>query len=142
MTEQEKSIEVYKGVSHPWCCDALGHLTTRYYVGMFDDASYHFLNTVFPDVASRDKIGWADVRHVIEYQNEVGAGDLLEITGSLLRIGGKSITVLYTMHNITRNSGAATLESTSVLFDLDARRAVPLTDSDRRLAETYLTEAE
>ena len=38
-----KMIECYRGVVHPWLCDAMGHLTTRHYVGMFDDAGYHLL---------------------------------------------------------------------------------------------------
>ena len=32
---------VQKSVAHPWMCDVLGHLTTRHYVAMFDDAAYH-----------------------------------------------------------------------------------------------------
>ena len=40
-------ISVQKCVAHPWMCDVLGHLTTRFYVGMFDDASYHLLHAVF-----------------------------------------------------------------------------------------------
>ena len=28
---------VHKGVAHPWQCDVLGHLTTRFYVAMFDE---------------------------------------------------------------------------------------------------------
>ena len=34
---------VYKGVSHPAMCDIMGHMTTRHYIAMFDDGSYHFL---------------------------------------------------------------------------------------------------
>ena len=29
-------ISVYKAVAHPWQCDVLGHMTTRFYTGMFD----------------------------------------------------------------------------------------------------------
>ena len=29
-----------RAVVHPWLCDMMGHLTTRHYVGMFDDAAY------------------------------------------------------------------------------------------------------
>jgi len=71
-------------------CDVLGHLTTRFYVGMFDDASYHLFHAVFGWVGASDKegkIAWVDARHVIEYQAEVEAGDLLETHGSLHRIG-------------------------------------------------------
>ena len=76
-----------KSVAHPWQCDVMGHLTTRFYIEMFDDASYHFLAQVFgwkPDNA--DAPGWADVKHTVEYQDEVAPGDLLEIAGQLVGI--------------------------------------------------------
>ena len=89
-------ISVQKSVAHPWMCDVLGRLTTRFYVGMFDDAAYHFLHSVFGWTGARDEEGkkaWVDVRHVIEYRNEVTAGGLLEIQACLTKIGNKSITV-------------------------------------------------
>ena len=36
-------VLVQKNVAHPWMCDVLGHMTTRHYVAMFDDAAYHML---------------------------------------------------------------------------------------------------
>ena len=72
-------LVTYKGMAHPWLCDVMGHLTTRHYVAMFDDASYHLLLEIFDWSASsvaEDGLGWADVRHVIEYQAEVSSGDL------------------------------------------------------------------
>ena len=131
-------ISVYKGVAHPWLCDVMGHMTTRHYVAMFDDASYHFLNTVFGWQPQGSSIpGWADVKHIIEYQDEVPAGTLLEIRASIVRIGGKSITVRYEMHNIAKGDVAATLESTSVYFDLVARKAIPIPEDMKQRAEQF-----
>ena len=79
-------ISVQKSVAHPWMCDVLGHLTTRFYVGMFDDAAYHFLHSVFGWIGASDdqgKTAWVDVRHVIEYQNEVTAGELVSRHGGV-----------------------------------------------------------
>ena len=135
---------VYQGVAHPNMCDIMGHMTTRYYVAMFDDASYHFLFKAFGwagDHAQTEGVGWADVKHVIDYADEVGAGDLLEISAQLEKIGGKSITVSYSMFNISRNNLAATLQSTSVYFDLTARKAIPITNAMRDQASTYLPPA-
>lgn len=121
----------------------MGHMTTRHYVAMFDDGSYHFLHTVFgwsAEHLTKEKTGWADVRHVIEYQAEVAEGDLLEITAQLLKIGNKSITVLYEMQNVSKKALAATLESTSVYFDLEARTAIPITSTMNATAQKYLIE--
>jgi acyl-CoA thioester hydrolase len=138
-------ISVYKGVAHPWLCDVMGHMTTRHYVAMFDDASYHLLNQVFQwdsAEAAASGLGWADVKHVIEYQQEVGTGDLLEVSGEIARLGTKSITVHYQMHNLSRDQLAASLESTSVLFDTQARKAVALPEEMRARAQLYLPQSD
>lgn len=132
----------HSAVAHPWLCDIMGHMTTRHYIAIFDDASYFFLNRTFKwsgDDATRG-MGWADVRHEIDYVAEVAAGDLLEVRGQLERIGNKSITVRYEMHNLKKGEVAATLTSTSVLFDLKARKAVPLTDEMRAAAESQMND--
>jgi len=132
---------VNKGIAQPWECDVMGHMTTRFYVAMFDDASYHFLFTAFGWTISGHaarKFGWADVRHVIEYKSEVSAGDVLEIRARLQKIGGKSITVLYEMLDLASDEVVATLESICVYFDLEARQAIPITEEMRERAQQYL----
>jgi acyl-CoA thioester hydrolase len=132
---------VYKGIAHASLCDVMGHMTTRHYVAMFDDASYHFLFEVFGwsgQQAKTDAIGWADVRHVIEYHAEVGEGDLVELKASLIKVGNKSITVQYDMHNLAKNELSATLVSTSVYFDLQSRKAIALPKSMHDRAAPHL----
>ena len=134
-------IVVQKSVAHPWMCDVLGHMTTRFYLNMFDDASYHILYEVFGWSGASDdegERGWADVRHVIEYVAEVNAGDVLETRAGIKKIGTKSITIRYEMTNLGENELAATLECTCVLFDLKARKALPLPDDLRASAERHL----
>ena len=134
-------ISVHKSVAHPWLCDVMGHMTTRFYVAMFDDASYHFLHHLFEWNGARDEagdLGWVDVRHTINYEAEVAAGDLLEVRAELLKVGGKSITVSYEMINLGSGDTAATLESVMVLFDLKARRAVTIPDGLRDVADKHV----
>jgi len=83
--------------------------------------------------------GWADVRHVIEYQSEVSAGDLLEIRACIVKVGTTSITIRYEMFNSVRNELAATLECVCVLFDLKNRKAKPLSDGQRKQAEQHMS---
>lgn len=134
-------LVVNKTVAHPWQCDVLGHLTTRFYVGMFDDAAYHFLFTVFGWSGATDKsgaFGWVDARNVIEYQAEVSAGDVLEVRVSLTKIGTKSITARYEMINLGKEELAATFECIYVLFDMQERVSRALTDQLREAASKYL----
>ena len=132
---------VHTAVAHPWLCDIMGHVTTRHYVAIFDDASYLFLFKVFgwsgDDAAERGQ-GWADVRHEIEYLAEVAAGDLVEIRAEFAKVGNKSITIRYEMFNLNKQEIAATLVSTSVLFDLNERQAIALTEDMRSAAAALL----
>jgi acyl-CoA thioester hydrolase len=139
--EETAMLTVNKAVAHPWKCDVMGHLTTRFYVGMFDDASYHFLFTVFGWAGATDEsgeTGWVDVRHVTEYLAEVAAGDILEIRASLVKIGTKSLTARYEMINLGKGEVAATLESIYVLFDMKARTGQVISDQLREMASNYL----
>ena len=132
-------ISVHKGVAHPWQCDIMGHMTTRFYVAMFDDSSYHFLHHVFGWNSGQDaagQYGWVDVRHSINYRAEVDAGDLLEVRAELVKVGGKSMTISYEMINLGSGDVAATLESVVVLFDLNERCAVTIPDDLREKAQS------
>jgi len=140
MTETAK-INCYKGMAQPWFCDVMGHMNIRHYMAMFDDSSYQLLFQVFGWTGNPDNNGgqgWADVKHVIEYQAEVHAGDLLEIRGCMTKIGNKSIGIRYEMTNAAKDELAATLDCVCVLIDLDSRNAVPLSDKQRDQAAQYL----
>ena len=134
-------VLVQKSVAHPWMCDVLGHMTTRHYVAMFDDAAYHMLYEVFGWTGSSDdenKIAWADVNHTIDYKSEVSEGDILEIEAKLKKIGNKSITIYYEMRNLGKNEVAASLQVISVLFDLESRESVEISEELKQLASKHL----
>jgi len=139
-----ETARVHFGVAHPWLCDSMGHLTSRHYVAMFDDASYHFFRMVFGyDAAAADwaGLGFADVRQVIEYKAEVSSGDLVHIDGEIGRLGEKSITARFTMRRSSDDTEVATLEATTVFFDLVARRARSLTDEMRQSGAKWMAPA-
>ena len=108
---------------------------------MFDDAAYHMLYEVFRWTGSSDddnKIAWADVNHTINYKSEVSAGDILEIEAKLTKIGNKSITIYYEMRNLGKNEVAASLQVISVLFDLELRESVKISEELKQLASKHL----
>ncbi|WND02949.1 acyl-CoA thioesterase [Temperatibacter marinus] len=135
-----KVTPVFNAVVHPWLCDVMGHLTTRHYVAFFDDASYFWLNKLFSwngEQAEKEGVGFVDVKHTIEYQDEAAAGTLLEIRASLIKVGGKSLTTRYEMINQSTEAVVATLESVCVFFDTKNRKAIALTDEMRNQAQGY-----
>ena len=89
-------IECYRGVVHPWLCDSMGHMTTRHYTAMFDDASYHLFAALgfTPDHLAAG-IGLADVKMTTSFLAELNAGALVIVHGSVVRVGTKSMTAHY-----------------------------------------------
>ena len=86
-------IETGRAVVHPWLCDSMGHLNTRHYAAMFDDASFHLLGALAgPAEGETLGRGWADVRHVHEFRREARAATLLVTRSAVTRIGTKSLT--------------------------------------------------
>ncbi len=132
-------FEAYRGVAHPWHADEMGHVTTRFYTGWFDDAGYHLMAKIGGDTFSLKRLGlgWADVRCVVEYKKEMLSSDLFYVNGSILKLGNTSLTTRLEMHRVD-GTLLATTEMTTVQFDLDKRCAVPLHASVRDAAEKLL----
>ena len=134
-------LSCYKGTAQPWFCDVMGHMNIRHFMAMFDEASYQLLYQVFGWSGNPDNSGgqgWADVKHVIEYQAEVHSGDLLEVRACISKVGTKSIGIRYEMINAVKDELAATLDCICVLMDLNTRKAVPLSHKQRELATQYI----
>ncbi len=134
-----RMIECYRGVVHPWLCDAMGHMTTRHYVAMFDDAGYHLLAALgFTASHIENGVGFADIRHVISYKSELRVGELTLVRCGLARIGQTSLTGLYRMEALETGAIAAEMEVVMVQFDLKQRRSVPLLPEIRAKAEAFV----
>jgi acyl-CoA thioester hydrolase len=132
-------IECYRGVVHPWQCDAMGHFTTRFYMGMFDDAAYHLLAAAgFSSAHLKRGLGFADIKTTLSYLAELKAGDLVLVRGIVQKLGGKSLTAHYQMFNLETGDVAAEMEAISVQFDLNARKAVPIDTAIRAKVEALL----
>jgi len=136
-------FKTYYGIVHPWLCDVMGHLTTRHYVGMFDDSHPHFFKElgINQDEMVKRGEGFADVKSMLEYKQELHSGALVVIESSLVSLGNKSFVHRHEMYNRSTGELAATMENITVTFDLNARKAVPLFDHFRKSAEQYLATA-
>ncbi len=125
-------IETYRGVAYPWLCDAMGHVNVQFYAKLYDGASWHFLAQVAPAAElGPNGLGWADVRQLVEYKQEVQAGALLVVRTRLLRLGTKSVEYRHGLYDAEDGELYSTNATVTVLFDLEARRAAPLTEAMR-----------
>ena len=127
-------LVTYIGVTHPWMCDAMGHMNVRFYMGAFDDASFQLLGHL-SGVETDGSLGWADVRHEIDYKDETPAGALITIKSQVTRIGRSSVAYRHVM--VGTLSGRVHAEATviTVRFDLAARKSVELDGEIRSRAE-------
>lgn len=137
-----KPIECYRGVVHPWLCDVMGHLTTRHYMAMFDDASYHLLAAIgFGDDMIKSGVGFADIKTTISYKAELGAGALTLVTGRIVKVGTKSLTTLYEMQNVSTGDLAADMEAVTVQFDLKSRSSMEIVPAIREKIDRLTQES-
>ena len=120
------ATETFRGVVYPWLTDQMGHLTVSRYVEMFDTACYHLFHALGMPFVGNEALGWADVRHEIDYRREAGAGALVLIRSGVLGHGRSSLRARHVMTDPDGGVVHAVMDSTTVRFDLLKRKSVPL----------------
>ncbi len=126
-------------VAHPWMCDTMGHMNVRHYAAMFDDASFQLLGHLAgPEAIDNHDLGWADVRSETEYKHETEAGALLTIHSHVTRLGRSSVSFEQVMTGSIDGAVRAVNRTTTVRFDLKARRSAELETGLRARGEALL----
>ena len=134
----------YKGTVYPWHCDHMGHMNVMWYVGKFDEATWHVFARIglTPSRLREGERGMAAVQQNITYKRELLAGDIIEISSHLLEIGEKSIRFQHEMRNAETGEIVATCEITGVHMDRKARKSTIFASAIREAAARYLAVAE
>ncbi|MEC9345115.1 MAG: thioesterase family protein [Pseudomonadota bacterium] len=132
-----KWVETFRGSIYPWHCDHMGHMNVMYYVHFFDQAAGHLLSACGYkwDKLGAERLGFVDVKHVIEYRNEQKVGAQLIVQSGVVRRGRSSMTCCHRMVNTETGAIAATMETTTIFFDLEARKSVPLREETLALID-------
>ena len=115
----------YKGTIYPWHCDHMGHMNVMWYVGKFDEATWHLFHAlgITPAYVRNNRRGMAAVEQTIQYRRELLAGDIITINSALLEMKDKSIRFMHDMRKTDTDEIAATTTLTGVHLDTVARRA-------------------
>jgi acyl-CoA thioester hydrolase len=135
--------ETFRGVIYPWHCDHMGHMNVMYYVNFFDQAACHLISACgfqWTEMGDRD-IGFADVKHVIEYRAEQKVGSPIIVESGILKRGRTSLAGAHRMTNAETGELAATMEVTTILFDLAARKSMPLPEDTWPKIDALLVDA-
>ena len=135
-------IETFRGVIYPWHCDHMGHMNVMYYINFFDQAACHLLSACGYkwNEMGDEQLGFADVKHTVEYKGEQKVGSPIIIESCVTKRGRTSLTFRHRMKNAETGELAATQEVVTIYFDLAARKPVPLREDTLDLIDSLLIE--
>jgi acyl-CoA thioester hydrolase len=123
-----EAVLTYRGCVYPWHCDHMGHMNVMWYVGKFDEATWHFLAGIglTPQSLRSSNRGMVAVEQLLKYERELIAGDLVSVYSRMVELRAKSIRFEHEMRNEATGEVAATCTLTGVHIDTASRKAVAL----------------
>ncbi len=129
----------YRGVVHPWHCDAMGHMNVVHYASKFDDAAWQFLSMLGVDIAyyKKSHCGVAALEQHTTYKSELHAGCTVTIRSGIVEIRDKILRIRHEMRNNASGEISAIMILTIVHFDTKKRKSCPFPKKIRTRAEGY-----
>jgi acyl-CoA thioester hydrolase len=121
-----EGIVTYMGIAHPWMCDAMGHLNTRHYAAMLDDAGFQLLALVSGVDGDTGRLGWADAHLSIDFEKETTAGTPVLVRTMVEKVGTTSLTYRHALCGSVDGIVRVRARVVTVRFDLQARSKAPL----------------
>jgi acyl-CoA thioester hydrolase len=121
-------VVTYRGTIYPWHCDHMGHMNVMWYVGKFDEATWHLLASagLTAKCMREGGFGMVAVEQRIEYKSELLAGDLITIRSWFQEVREKALLFVHEMTNEETQDVAARTFLTGVCLDTKTRKARPL----------------
>jgi len=135
-------LETYRGTVYPWHCDHVGHMNVMYYVGKFDEATWHLFNRLGLSrrYLAQNARGMAAVDQRIAYQRELLAGDVIVVRSGILEVRDKALRFVHEMIDAATDEVAAITELVAVHLDSEARKATRLPDEVKERARASVIE--
>jgi len=136
-------VITYRGAIYPWHCDHMGHMNVMWYVGKFDEATWHLLASAgLSGKRMREEgIGMVAVEQRLEYKRELLAGDLITIRSRFQEVREKALLFVHEMANEEKHEVAARTFLTGVCLDTTTRKARALPADVRERIRMTLTES-
>jgi acyl-CoA thioester hydrolase len=134
------SLLTYRGTVFPWHCDHMGHMNVMWYVGKFDEATWHLFASIGITRAFMHETGsvFGAVQQNITYMRELVAGDIVEVRSRVLEMREKVIRFEHEMLNSNSGETCARCEQTTVHIDANARKASAFPAAIRAAAEAAI----
>ena len=115
----------YRGVVYPGQCDHMGHMNVMWYVGKFDEATWHVFGLLglTRSFLSQQNRGMAGLRQNIAYKRELYAGDIITIRSGILEMKEKVVRFFHEMRNEETHEISAITELVAVHLDTTVRKS-------------------
>ncbi|MBI5064082.1 MAG: thioesterase family protein [Desulfatitalea sp.] len=122
--------------------DAMGHMNVRWYMALFDNATWRFFDAMGLDDAyfERTHAGGFALKHFVTYWAEVQAGQTVAVHTRILGRSDKRFHFMHFMVNESAGVTAAALESLGTHVDLRQRKSSPLPARIAKRFDTQLVE--
>jgi acyl-CoA thioester hydrolase len=137
-------VVTHRGTIYPWHCDHMGHMNVMWYVGKFDEATWHLLASagLTGNRMREEGIAMVAVEQRIEYKRELLAGDLITIRSWFQEVREKALLFVHEMANEETGKIAARTFLIGVCLDAKTRKARPLpADVRERIVITFTESA-
>ena len=129
-------VDGYRGAVNAWECDQFGHMNVQFYLGKSIDALAWTASALGlgPAAAREKQLALVPVADRILFRRELRAGDGFHIRTTLRAARADALDLATEILNTETGELAAQLEREAKLYDLAARRFVPLTPELRAAA--------
>ena len=121
-------VETYRGAVYPWHCDHMGHMNVMWYVGKFDEATWHLFRMVGLSSAwlKANGRGMAAIEQRIAYQRELHAGATVIVRTTVLEVREKVLRFVHQMVDADTEQASATTLLVAAHTDAQLRKATAL----------------
>ena len=138
----EQDMLTARGTVYPWHCDHMGHMNVMWYVGKFDEATWHlFVLGLTPAFLRESKRGMAAVEQRSTISARCCAGAVCSICSTLLEVREKVLRFAHEMRDDETGEVTATTVLTGVYLDTQARKSCPLPQEVRDRAQRMVEQA-
>jgi acyl-CoA thioester hydrolase len=120
-----EALLTYRGTVYPWHCDHVGHMNVMWYVGKFDEATWHLFHAIGltrPYLQSAQR-GMAAVDQHISYLQELHAGAVISVRTRVLEVKERSLRFEHEMVDEATASVAARTTLKAVHLDTVRRKS-------------------
>src|SRR2546422_10486689 len=117
----------YRGTVYPWQCDHMGHMNVMWYVGKFDEATWHVFSSLglTPSFLRQHDRGMAGGPQNTSYKRELRAGDIVAIRSGILEGREKVIRFFHEMRKEETDEISPVPMLTPVPKDMKTRKTCP-----------------